>query len=145
MVLQQTPLFKDLTPQQLAAIADCLAPITFASDSLIIRQGDPITSSSKFYIVEEGQVDCFRADSKVSATPCMWRNRESAIAAFKSLMYAILNNEWMRWSIYYLQGNRKATRFIGPNDVFGEVALLTDQPRQADCVAKTEVKVRNLD
>lgn len=39
-----------------------------------------------------------------------------------------------------MQGTRKATRFIGPNDVFGEVALLTDQPRQADCVATTQVK-----
>lgn len=31
---------------------------------------------------------------------------------------------------------------MGANDVFGEVALLTKVPRQADCVATTDVKVR---
>lgn len=29
---------------------------------------------------------------------------------------------------------------MGANDVFGEVALLTKVPRQADCVATTDVK-----
>lgn len=67
MVLQRTALFKDLTEQQLAAIADCLAPITFPAETFIIRQGDPVISSSKFYIVEEGQVDCFRTGSKVGS------------------------------------------------------------------------------
>jgi CRP-like cAMP-binding protein len=31
---------------------------------------------------------------------------------------------------------------MGANNVFGEVALLTQVPRQADCVAITNVKVR---
>ena len=41
--------------------------------------------------------------------------------------------------LIYIQGVRKTTRFIGPNDVFGEVSLLTNVPRQADCVATTPV------
>ena len=43
---------------------------------------------------------------------------------------------------FILQGERKVTRTIGPGGVFGEVALLTAQPRQADCIATTAVKVR---
>ena len=64
-MLKRTALFKDLSEQQLAAIADCLAPQSFPENAVIIRQGDPITSSSKFYIVEDGQVECFRAGLEV--------------------------------------------------------------------------------
>ena len=42
-----------------------------------------------------------------------------------------------------LQGVREATRCVQPGDVFGEVALLTKGPRQADCIAASDkVKVR---
>jgi cAMP-dependent protein kinase regulator len=108
-VVQKTPLFKDLTERQLAAIADCLVLETFFAGTVIITQGDPVTSSSKFYIIEQGHVDCFRTkEQKKDGTP----------------------------------GKRKLTRSMGANDVFGEVALLTKMPRQADCVATTDVKVR---
>jgi len=94
---------------QLAAIADCLVPETFSAGTSIIKQGDAVTSSSKFYIIEQGTVDCFRTKepSKKDGSP----------------------------------GERKLTRSMGANDVFGEVALLTQVPRQADCVATTNVKV----
>ncbi|KAL4534448.1 hypothetical protein Ndes2437B_g03724 [Nannochloris sp. 'desiccata'] len=106
-VVQKTPLFKDLTERQLAAVADCLVPETFSPGSIIITQGDTVTSSSKFYIIEQGTVDCFRTkQSKTDGT----------------------------------RGKRKLTRSMGANDVFGEVALLTKVPRQADCVATTDVK-----
>ena len=36
-----------------------------------------------------------------------------------------------------LQGEKRAVGRLGPGDVFGEVALLTKAPRQADCVAAT--------
>ncbi len=110
-MVQKTPLFKDLTERQLAAIADCLVPETFAAGTFIITQGDAVTSSSKFYIIEDGKVDCFRTKepSKKDGTP----------------------------------GKRKLTRSMGANDVFGEVALLTKVPRQADCVATTDVKVKS--
>lgn len=36
-----------------------------------------------------------------------------------------------------LQGQKRAVKSLTAGDVFGEVALLTKAPRQADCVAAT--------
>ena len=35
------------------------------------------------------------------------------------------------------QGQKRAVKQLGAGEVFGEVALLTKAPRQADCVAAT--------
>lgn len=35
----------------------------------------------------------------------------------------------------YSQGQKRAVKSLAAGDVFGEVALLTKAPRQADCVA----------
>lgn len=98
--LRLVPLFKTLTDEQRAAIADCLSSETFKQGQVIITQGEPINSNSKFYIVEDGSIECYRKK----------------------------------------RGERaQLTRIVVPGDVFGEVALLTKCPRQADCIAASPV------
>jgi cAMP-dependent protein kinase regulator len=55
-----------LTDEQRAAIADCLALETFKFGEKINSQDEPVTTGSKFYIVHEGQVQCFRAATGAS-------------------------------------------------------------------------------
>jgi len=76
-------LFADLTDVQRAAIADCLAAVTFKQGDVIIKQGQLITSTSKFYIVQEGQVDCFRTG---------WRVRKSYKPAVHALFQRSLQH-----------------------------------------------------
>lgn len=98
--LRSVKLFKDLSPEQLAAIADCLEMETYESTDSIIRQGEELNAGSKFYILETGRVNCYRSE----------------------------------------RGKKKLTRTLEAGDVFGEVALITSEPRAADCVAATHVK-----
>jgi len=44
-------------------VADCLVPVTFTEGEPIIQQGQEAGPTAKFYIVESGRVDCFRAEA----------------------------------------------------------------------------------
>lgn len=104
-VLRDNPVFCELEKEELAAVADALAPESFKEGTLIISQGDAATSNSKLYMIERGAVDCYRTDPS---------------------------------------GKRTLAAKLGPGDVFGEIALLTDSYRQADCVATSEVRCLTL-
>eukprot|EP01026_Neomeris_dumetosa_P066715 TRINITY_DN6473_c0_g1_i6.p1 TRINITY_DN6473_c0_g1~~TRINITY_DN6473_c0_g1_i6.p1 ORF type:complete len:336 (-),score=62.15 TRINITY_DN6473_c0_g1_i6:405-1412(-) len=43
-----------------------------------------------------------------------------------------------------LEGSKKLVKTINPGDYFGEIALVSKVPRQADCVAKGDVKILSM-
>lgn len=105
-VLLSTQMFKGLATEQLAAMADSLIPEKFSKGTVIISEGDAITDASKFYVIEKGEVECYK-----------------------------------------INGLSKKTSLIskmGPGDIFGEIAFITNNNRQADCIASTEVKCLTL-
>ena len=51
--LQQIDMFRELTPQTLAAMADQLMAEQHEKGDLVIRQGDP---GDKFYLIRDGSV-----------------------------------------------------------------------------------------
>ncbi|KAK9851896.1 hypothetical protein WJX84_007448, partial [Apatococcus fuscideae] len=59
-LLQNMPIFSTLTAENRAAIADCLAPETYEDQQYILREGDKLTSVSKFYLVESGTIECYK-------------------------------------------------------------------------------------
>eukprot|EP00891_Asterochloris_glomerata_P002124 jgi/Astpho2/2124/gw1.00038.236.1_t len=53
-------LLGDMTAEQRAVIADCLSAEVFQDGETILRQGEGLTSTSKFYLVESGTVECWK-------------------------------------------------------------------------------------
>ncbi|KAL4421376.1 hypothetical protein ABPG75_010667 [Micractinium tetrahymenae] len=102
--LRGMAVFRHLSQEQLAAVADCLHQEVFKAGEYILWEGAPLDDSAKFYIIESGQVDCFRT----------------------------------------FEGQKRAVKTLTAGDVFGEVALLTKAPRQADCVAASRCKCLTL-
>jgi hypothetical protein len=41
-------------------IADCLATEMFQEGEAVLREEEPLTSDAKFYIVDQGHVECFK-------------------------------------------------------------------------------------
>ena len=64
--LEDVPLLSSLSASQRAKIADCLYTEKFKAGQVIVTQGESLTSSSSFYLVEQGVVECFVSkDQKV--------------------------------------------------------------------------------
>ena len=90
--LQKVPIFATMNRYDRMLICDCLEPIEFAEDDVILRQ-DEVGDS--FYLIVSGTV-------KV---------------------------------VQRVGGQDGEVGLLGPGDYFGEIALLTDSPRKATCVA----------
>ncbi|KAL0023027.1 hypothetical protein WJX79_001295 [Trebouxia sp. C0005] len=58
--LASMPLFAALSPEQRAIIADCLSLETFEMGEYILKEGEELSSTSKFYLVQSGIVECFK-------------------------------------------------------------------------------------
>lgn len=102
--LSEIELFQVLTPEDRSVIADCLTLEIYDPGEFILKEGDELTSESKFYIVEKGEIECFK----------------------------MIGEE------------RKMVKSIGAGGYFGEMALIEEKPRAADCVAKTRLKVLSM-
>jgi cAMP-dependent protein kinase regulator len=61
------PLLSSLLPYERSKVADALEPVTFKAGDVIIREGDPCSDGSKFYIIEKGEVVCTKSSSGRSA------------------------------------------------------------------------------
>lgn len=96
--LENVSILAHLKENERLAVADALSSVTFSEGEKIINEGD---AGNSFYILEEGQLECFKGGESV--------------------------------------GN------LEPGAYFGEVALLTDRPRQATVVAKGNVKCLSLE
>ncbi|KAK9834249.1 hypothetical protein WJX74_007531 [Apatococcus lobatus] len=59
-LLSNMPVFSALTAENRAAIADCLVQETYEDQAVILREGDALTSVSKFYLVESGTIECWK-------------------------------------------------------------------------------------
>jgi CRP-like cAMP-binding protein len=92
-VLAQVPLFAELAPAELEALAACLRPRQYRRGGPIFFQGDPGTG---FYIIQSGRV-------KIALTSP--------------------------------DGREVVLTLLGPNDFFGDLALLDGEPRSADALA----------
>ncbi|KAK9917846.1 hypothetical protein WJX75_008854 [Coccomyxa subellipsoidea] len=57
-VLADMAIFQDLTPANRSSIADCLIAEVYQEGEDILREGEPLAKGSKFYIIEEGTVEC---------------------------------------------------------------------------------------
>lgn len=89
-VLARSPVFKELPPEALEAIAGAVRPLLVPGKELLFREGDP---GDCLYIIRSGSVRIFR------------RNEE---------------------------GLHLDISIKGPGETFGEMALLTGEPRSAD-------------
>lgn len=47
-----------LTPENRAAMADCLLPEVVQDGEYILKEGERLTAESKFYLIESGTVEC---------------------------------------------------------------------------------------
>lgn len=83
--------------------ADSSSSASSQAGTVIVQQGEPLTQDSKFYIVEQGQLECHRRAT---------------------------------------HGDRHVVKRLDKGTWFGELALLTKAPRQADVTTTTRVKVR---
>jgi len=91
-ILQQYPLFKDLTPSVLASVADKMSLRRFADGTDIVQQGEVGTD---FYVIAQGVVE--------------------------------------------VSSSGKVLSHLGAGQFFGEVSLLTEQPRNANVRAVGDV------
>jgi putative ABC transport system ATP-binding protein len=91
-ILQQYPLFKELTPSVLAGVADRMSLKRFSDGTDIVRQGEIGTD---FYVIAQGMVE--------------------------------------------VNSSGKVLSHLGAGQFFGEVALLTEQPRNATVKAIGDV------
>lgn len=87
---------KELSPRPLCFLQQ-------QAGTVIVQQGEPLTQDSKFYIVEQGQLECYR---RVATGD-----------------------------------DRHVVKHLSKGSWFGELALLTKAPRQADVTTTTKVKV----
>eukprot|EP01127_Copromyxa_protea_P022670 TRINITY_DN826_c0_g1_i1.p1 TRINITY_DN826_c0_g1~~TRINITY_DN826_c0_g1_i1.p1 ORF type:complete len:606 (+),score=159.16 TRINITY_DN826_c0_g1_i1:419-2236(+) len=69
--LQEVPLLSSLLPYERSKVADALEPVTFKAGDVIIKEGDPYTDGSKFYIIEKGEVVCTKSSSDPNSPPCV--------------------------------------------------------------------------
>ena len=102
--LSEIELFQVLTPEDRSVIADCLTLEMYDPGEFILKEGDELTSDSKFYIVEKGEIECFKK----------------------------------------IGDERKMVKTITTGGYFGEMALIEEKPRAADCVAGSKVKVLSM-
>lgn len=102
--LSEIELFQVLTPEDRSVIADCLTLEIYEPGEYILKEGDELTIESKFYIVEKGEIECFKD----------------------------------------INGEKKLVKSIDAGGYFGEMALIEDKPRAADCIAKTKTKVLSM-
>ena len=58
--LSEIELFQVLTPEDRSVIADCLTLEIYEPGEYILKEGDELTIESKFYIVEKGEIGCFK-------------------------------------------------------------------------------------
>jgi hypothetical protein len=98
-----SPLFKDLSVDELVAVIQGLNLVTFDAASPIITQGEP---GDKLYMLTTGTVKAFRKDAS---------------------------------------GRQVALGELGEGSFFGEVSILTGQPRTASIVATTYCELLELD
>jgi putative ABC transport system ATP-binding protein len=91
-ILQQYPLFRELSPSVLANVADKMSLRRYAAGSEIVKQGEP---GRDFFVIAQGQVE--------------------------------------------VSSSGKTLTRLGPGGYFGEVSLLTEQPRNATVRALEEV------
>ncbi|KAK9814074.1 hypothetical protein WJX72_000322 [[Myrmecia] bisecta] len=59
-VLADMPIFRGLTPENRSVIADCLALEVYQDGDRILMEGEPLQTTSKFYLVECGTIECFK-------------------------------------------------------------------------------------
>ena len=59
-ILEKMPIFRDLSRENVAVIADCLRRETFSAGESIIHEGEDLKSDAKFYIVEKGVIECYK-------------------------------------------------------------------------------------
>jgi putative ABC transport system ATP-binding protein len=90
--LRQIDLFRALTPRQLTDVAEKMTKRRFATDEVVIREGDP---GEDFFLISDGAAEIIRAGREVAR--------------------------------------------MGPGEFFGEVALISGEPRNATVLAKGEL------
>jgi putative ABC transport system ATP-binding protein len=101
--LRTVQLFKNLTPAEIANVADQMHKRKYARGDVVIRQGD---LGEEFFVIARG---------KASVTGAKPGEAEHQIAT------------------------------LGPGDVFGEMALLTDEPRNATVSAIDDLETYYLE
>jgi len=100
--LKSVDLFKQLTPSEIANVADRMETRKYKSGEAVIRQGDP---GEEFFLVGRG-----------AAAVTMQNPGEP----------------------------ERQVATLGPGDVFGEMALLTDEPRNATVRAVEDMEAFRL-
>ncbi|CAL5229437.1 g12760 [Coccomyxa viridis] len=67
-VLGDMEIFRSLSAANRSSIADCLVSETYEAGALILREGAPVQTDSRFFIIEDGAVECrktFEGQKKV--------------------------------------------------------------------------------
>ena len=118
--LERVPLLAELDGFERALLAKRCARVTFEPGAKITRQGD---AADKFYILLSGLAVAVRKETDVE-TGALWKNLKGGAAPVHP---------------------QRVLRSYGPGAHFGELALLTGQPRASTVVAQERTEALVLD
>lgn len=108
------PLFAELTPENVAILADASRRVTYTRGERLMKQGEP---GDSLFVIEEGRV---RVDVGSDGAAADDASRGAAAA-----MVTVAER--------------------GPGEYFGEMSVLTGEPRSATIVAEDETTVVEVD
>lgn len=151
--LAASPLFAALDDDAVAAVADCVKPVEFACGDIIIAAGEQVTESSKFYLVEAGEVECSRrlvvaaggGGGGGGAAAAAEAEAEAAVAAAVADVAAAALSSSMSSPSSAATAATVSRVVVKPGGWFGEVGLLGAASSPASAESGTTQTVRAAD
>ena len=122
--LQTVPLLAELSLYERSLLAKQCVRVTFAPGAKIMAQGD---EADKFYILVRGSAVAIKREEEVEGVSQELRGKSQKKGLAKDKQSKQSSEEKI---------NHRVLRSYGPGAHFGELALLTNQPRVATVIAQ---------
>ncbi len=131
--LRRVPLLRDLTAEELADAAKATEVVEVQEGEVIIRKGD---IDKDFYVILEGVVFC--TDVNVACSVKSLERLNSGGAVKEKPVDQVAETT-------YKQGASSFGRRLRPGNHFGEIAIITGEPRSLNVVADSHARLLKFD